>query len=179
LRPWLAAAAVVAFAIGSGVTTSYRRAMSPAAAPPAFAPPAQEAVTAPSPAGTTPARAQALAAADLVLAEPLLRASGGPPMPRLTVGKGRTTVTIEVAVEGRGFGAGGQAALRTVEGDEMWTGQAVPAPRTGFARVVLPASAMPPGDYMIRVTAGGGASAAGGALPTEYPFRVLDEATRR
>jgi len=84
---------------------------------------------------------------------------------------------VELRLERAGAGtcAAMVAAVRTVEGHEVWRGQVAPAP--GEARGVspldalarIPAPRLPDGDYVVLLMCGGSRSFA----PQRYFFRVL------
>jgi hypothetical protein len=105
--------------------------------------------------------------ASLVLEGGLVRGPGR--LPRLPVRPDAGETRIDVVLDQAPANGEGTAALRTVEGKDLWTGRAVIAADRRTAIVVLPAAVLRPGDYLLRVTAGGRAS----DDAAEYPFRVV------
>jgi hypothetical protein len=102
--------------------------------------------------------------ADLVLRPGLLR--GGGALPRLKVGRG-AVVQIDAEVEEATPSTGYRAALRTVEGRSVWEGAGRPSGQHRI-RLVVPASALRPGDYILSL----GPSDRPAVEGTEYPFVV-------
>lgn len=107
--------------------------------------------------------------ATLVLAGHLLRGATRAGLPRLVLQGSEMEARIDVALDAPAGSAPYQAALQTVEGAQVWRGAAHPRDDRRTATVVVPASVLGPGDYLLRVD-GAGTAAPGGA---EYAFRVL------
>jgi hypothetical protein len=115
-----------------------------------------------------PSEPAVVEAPDLVLRPGLLRSGGA--LPRLTVGAA-AVVRIDAELEERTRAGVYAAALRTVEGRVVWEGTGRPVGKDRI-RVVVPASVLRPGDYLLGV----GVPGRPGAESTEYPFVVAPAA---
>jgi hypothetical protein len=112
------------------------------------------------------------APADLTLRGSLVRGPGGTTMPRLALPPPGADVRIDAAVEGAA-GATCAAALETVEGAALWKGSARVAADGQTARVVVPASVLAAGDYVLRVAPGQAGADRTARPASEYTFRVM------
>jgi hypothetical protein len=117
-----------------------------------------------------PSEPAAIDAPDLVLRPGLLRSGGA--LPRVTF-RPAAVVRIDAELEETARARVYAAAVRTVEGRVVWEGTGQPLDRNRI-RVVVPASALRPGDYLLRI----GVSGHPGPESTEYPFVVAPPAAR-
>jgi len=120
-----------------------------------------------SPPSSEPA---AIDAPDLVLRPGLLRSGGA--LPRVTA-RSAAVVRIDAELEEASRASLYVAAVRTVEGRVVWEGTGQPVGKDRV-RVIVPASALRPGDYLLRV----GVSGRPGPESTEYPFVVAPPGAR-
>jgi hypothetical protein len=93
-------------------------------------------------------------------------------LPRVEL-RSKTELRIDAEIEPGPRATEYRAALRTVEGGLVWTGTGRPVGGDGV-RVIVPASALRPGDYLLGIVPANRPAAEG----TEYPFVVAGPASR-